>query len=45
VRRFARTQGPVAAQGTGYAVRATVDEALLAREEGVARVVLFAWSG
>jgi tryptophan synthase beta chain len=45
VRRFARTQGPVAGQGTGYAVRATVDEALLAREEGVARVVLFAWSG
>lgn len=44
-RQFAGALGPIPAPGTARAVRAAVDEALLAREEGVARVILFCWSG
>jgi len=44
-RQFARTQGPIPAPETAHAVRAAVDEALLAKEEGEARVILFSYSG
>jgi tryptophan synthase beta chain len=43
--QFARTQGSVPAPETGHAVRAVVDEALVAKEEGVERVILFNYSG
>ncbi len=42
---FARTQGTIAAPETSHAIRATIDEALRAKEEGVARVILFGYSG
>jgi tryptophan synthase beta chain len=42
---FARSQGPIPAPETGHAIRAVVDEALAAREEGVPRVILFGYSG
>ncbi|MFP5376801.1 MAG: TrpB-like pyridoxal phosphate-dependent enzyme [Acidimicrobiia bacterium] len=42
---FARTQGTIAAPETGHAIRAVVDEALAAKEEGVERVILFGYSG
>jgi tryptophan synthase beta chain len=43
--QFARTQGPVPAPETAHAIRAVVDEALVAREEGTERVILFSYSG
>jgi tryptophan synthase beta chain len=43
--QFARTQGTIAAPETSHAIRATIDEALRAKEEGVPRVILFGYSG
>jgi tryptophan synthase beta chain len=43
--QFARTQGSIPAPETAHAVRAAIDEALLAKEEGVERVILFSYSG
>jgi tryptophan synthase beta chain len=43
--QWARTQGTVPAPETGHAIRATIDEALRAKEEGVERVILFNYSG
>ena len=43
--QFARTQGPVPAPETSHAIRAAVDEALAAKEEGDERVILFNYSG
>ncbi len=43
--QFARTQGTIPAPETAHAIRAAVDEALLAKEEGVERVILFSYSG
>ncbi|MGQ0520761.1 MAG: TrpB-like pyridoxal phosphate-dependent enzyme [Actinomycetota bacterium] len=42
---FARTQGTIPAPETSHAIRAVVDEALAAKEEGVERVILFGYSG
>ncbi|HET7488930.1 MAG TPA: TrpB-like pyridoxal phosphate-dependent enzyme [Acidimicrobiales bacterium] len=42
---FARTQGTIPAPETAHAIRAVVDEALAAKEEGRARVILFGYSG
>ena len=41
----ARTQGSIPAPETAHAVRAAIDEALLAKEEGAERVILFSYSG
>ena len=43
--QFARTQGTIPAPETAHAIRAVVDEALLAKEEGAERVILFSYSG
>ncbi len=43
--QFARTQGTIAAPETSHAIRATIDEALRAKEEGASRVILFGYSG
>ena len=43
--QFARTQGSIPAPETAHAVRAAVDEALLAKEEGTEKVILFSYSG
>ena len=43
--QFARTQGTIPAPETAHAIRAVVDEALLAKEEGTERVILFSYSG
>jgi tryptophan synthase beta chain len=43
--QFARTQGTIPAPETGHAVRAVIDEALRAKEEGAERVILFGFSG
>jgi tryptophan synthase beta chain len=43
--QFARTQGAVPAPETSHAIRAVIDEALLAKEEGAERVILFNYSG
>jgi tryptophan synthase beta chain len=43
--QFARTQGSIPAPETAHAIRAVIDEALLAKEEGAERVVLFSYSG
>ena len=43
--QFARTQGTIPAPGTSHAIRAVVDEALAAKEEGTERVILFGFSG
>jgi tryptophan synthase beta chain len=43
--QFARTQGTVPAPETSHAIRATIDEALAAKEAGVERVILFNYSG
>jgi tryptophan synthase beta chain len=43
--QFARTQGTVPAPETSHAIRAVIDEALRAKEEGVDRVILFNYSG
>jgi tryptophan synthase beta chain len=42
---FARNQGSVPAPETAHAICAVVDEALLAKEEGAERVILFNYSG
>jgi tryptophan synthase beta chain len=43
--QWARTQGTIPAPETGHAIRAVVDEALAAKEEGQERVILFSYSG
>jgi tryptophan synthase beta chain len=43
--QFARTQGTIPAPETAHAIRAVVDEALAAKEEGAERVILFNYSG
>jgi tryptophan synthase beta chain len=43
--QFARTQGTVPAPETTHAIRATIDEALAAKELGEERVILFNYSG
>jgi tryptophan synthase beta chain len=42
---FARTQGTIPAPETSHAIRAVIDEALVAKEEGAPRVILFNYSG
>jgi len=42
---FARTEGRIAAPETAHAIRATIDEALAAKETGEERVILFNYSG
>ncbi len=43
--QFARSQGSVPAPETSHAIRAVIDEALAAKEEGADRVILFNYSG
>jgi tryptophan synthase beta chain len=43
--KFAQTEGILPAPESAHAIRAAVDEALAAREEGRARVILFCLSG
>jgi tryptophan synthase beta chain len=43
--QFARTEGILPAPESSHAIRAAVDEALAAREEGRAKVILFGLSG
>ncbi|MGO9205433.1 MAG: TrpB-like pyridoxal phosphate-dependent enzyme [Candidatus Limnocylindrales bacterium] len=43
--RFARTEAILPAPEATHAIRAAIDEALVAREEGVPRVILFNLSG
>lgn len=43
--QFARTQGTIPAPETAHAIRATIDEALAAKEEGAERVIVFSYSG
>src|SRR5947209_2647572 len=43
--QWARTQGTIAAPETAHAIRAVLDEALAAKEEGQAKVILFNYSG
>jgi tryptophan synthase beta chain len=43
--QFARAQGMIPAPETSHAVRAAIDEALKAKEEGTERVILFGYSG
>ena len=43
--QWARTQGTIPAPETSHAIRAVVDEALAAKEEGQAKVILFNYSG
>ncbi len=43
--QFARTQGTIAAPETSHAIRAVIDEALGAKEEGREKVILFNYSG
>jgi tryptophan synthase beta chain len=43
--QFARTEGILPAPESNHAIRIAVDEALRAKEEGVARVILFNLSG
>jgi tryptophan synthase beta chain len=43
--QFARTEGLVPAPESSHAIRAAIDEALLARDEGKEKVVLFGLSG
>jgi tryptophan synthase beta chain len=43
--QFARAQGTIPAPETAHAIRATIDEALKAKEEGSDRVILFGFSG
>jgi tryptophan synthase beta chain len=42
---WARTEGTIPAPETGHAIRAVIDEALAAKEEGAERVILFNYSG
>lgn len=43
--QFARTQGSIPAPETSHAIRAVIDEALAAKEEGLERCILFSYSG
>ncbi len=43
--QFARTEGIIPAPEAAHAVRAAVDEALKAKEEGTSRVIAFNLSG
>ncbi|MGH9226862.1 MAG: TrpB-like pyridoxal phosphate-dependent enzyme [Acidimicrobiales bacterium] len=43
--QWARTQGTIPAPETAHAIRAVVDEALAAKEEGEPKVILFNYSG
>ena len=43
--QWARVQGTIPAPETAHAIRAVVDEALAAKEEGAERVILFNYSG
>src|SRR6516225_2682811 len=43
--QFARTEGTIPAPETSHAIRAVIDEALAAKEEGAERVILFNYSG
>jgi tryptophan synthase beta chain len=43
--QFARTEGPVPAPETSHAIRAVIDEALAAKEQGSEMVILFNYSG
>ncbi len=43
--QFARTEGWIPAPETSHAIRAVIDEALAAKEEGAERVILFNYSG
>ena len=43
--QFTRTEGILPAPESAHAIRAAVDEALAAREEGKAKVILFNLSG
>jgi tryptophan synthase beta chain len=43
--QFARTEGILPAPESSHAIRAAVDEALAARDEGRSRVILFGLSG
>ena len=43
--QFARTEGILPAPESSHAIRAAIDEALVAREEGKKRVILFGLSG
>jgi tryptophan synthase beta chain len=43
--QFARTQGTIPAPETAHAIRAVIDEALAAKEEGTEPVILFSYSG
>ena len=43
--QFANTEGKLPAPETGHAIRATIDEALAAKETGEERVILFNYSG
>ena len=43
--QFARAEGIIPAPETAHAIRATIDEAIRAREEGVSRGILFNLSG
>ena len=43
--QWARTQGTIPAPETSHAIRAVVDEALAAKEEGEEKVILFNYSG
>jgi tryptophan synthase beta chain len=42
---FARTEGLIAAPESAHAIRGAIDEAIRARDEGQARVILFNLSG
>ena len=42
---WARTEGGIPAPETSHAIAAAIDEAILAREEGKERTILFCWSG
>jgi tryptophan synthase beta chain len=43
--QWARVQGTIPAPETSHAIRAVIDEALAAKEEGAERVILFNYSG
>src|SRR4051794_25247788 len=43
--QYARTQGTIPAPETSHAIRAVIDEALQAKEEGTEKVILFSYSG
>ena len=43
--QFSRAQGPIPAPETSHAIRAAIDEALVAKESGQEKVILFSYSG